>query len=148
MKRRVLLLVVFVLMEVLFVVATAAPVLAAAPRSPFGAPPGAAPGNFLRSGTANEHDLTFHATGARGCPSTAQRPCSPSAAKEHTPPGLRAREGQGVATTLVRFSTQSFREMGYTGNAVAEKITLLGNPMDKVSHPFTKGRRQPCRYLP
>ena len=60
MRRRVLLLVVFVLMEVLFMVATAAPALAA---SQFGAPPPYAPGNLVRIGTANEHDTTVHQTG-------------------------------------------------------------------------------------
>ena len=60
MKRRVLLLIVVVLMEALVLVAMAAPAFAAAK---FGAPPGAAPGNFRRSGTANEHDLTLHPAG-------------------------------------------------------------------------------------
>ena len=62
MKRRVLLLIVFVLMEVLFVVAMAAPALAAGNACPFGCPPGASPGSFVRGGTGQLHDPEPHAT--------------------------------------------------------------------------------------
>ena len=59
------------LLLTIMLVATAAPALAAGPFS-ITAPPGAAPGNFVRSGTADQHDMTIHPTGHNNQPAQCQ----------------------------------------------------------------------------
>jgi len=65
LRRRLAVLVATASIAVMMLLAMA-PVVMAAPyngQSPFGPPPGSAPGTAFRTPTADEHDLHIHSTG-------------------------------------------------------------------------------------